>query len=568
MNQNSLNEAKEILEHFYEEKMRGIILRARARWHEHGERSSKYFLNLEKRNNVRKHIRKLCVSGVITTDPYQILGEQRRFYNSLYESQSNDTNDKLSETFLSNLKMPTLSEGQKQSCEGEISLEELESVLNSFQNNKSPGNDGLPIEFYKTCWNLINESFMECVKESFKYGEMSSSQRKAVINLIEKQGKDRTLIENCRPISLINVDAKIISKVIAVRVKNVLPNIIHHNQTGYVKDRYIGETVRSIFDIMEFTDTENTPGILIFIDFKKAFDTVEWHYLFDCLKAFNFGPDLINWVKTFYRNIESCVINNGLTSDYFTLAQGVRQGDPLSRYLFLLVIETLAISIRKNPEIEGIKIGNNETKVLQYADDTTVVLSNLDSANALFQQLDLFKNLCGLEINSSKTEGMWIGSQKNNDEKPLGINWPSEPIKALGVFFTYDQALLYEKNFQHRLDNMKKLTNIWSSRGLSIYGKVTMIKSLLIPKLVYVSSLLPTPLKIIKQVNHIIFTFLWKGKDKVTRLSAINTLEEGGIKMIDIESMIKALRLAWLKRIFNNNDSTWKFYLIHVLKKL
>ena len=179
---------------------------------------------------------------------------------------------------------------------------------------------------------------MECVHESFKYEEMSNTQRKAVITLIEKQGKDRTLIENWRPISLINVDAKIISKVIAVRVRNVLPNIIHHNQTGYVKDRYIGETVRSIFDIMEFTDNGNIPGILIFIGFKKAFDTVKWHYLFDCLQAFNFGPDLINWVKTFHRNIESCVINNGSSSDYFTLARGVRQGDPLSPYLFLLVI--------------------------------------------------------------------------------------------------------------------------------------------------------------------------------------------------------------------------------------
>lgn len=339
---------------------------------------------------------------------------------------------------------------------------------------------------------------MECVQESFKYGEMSSWQRKAVITLIEKQGKDRTLVENWRPISLINVDAKIISKVIAVTVKNVLSNIIHHSQTGYVKDRYIGETVRSIFDIMEFTNNENIPGILIFIDFKKAFDTVEWHYLFDCLKAFNFGPGLINWVKTFYHNIERCVINNGLASNSFTLARGVRQGDPLSPFLFLLVIETLAISIRKDPELEWIKIGNNETKVLQYADDTTAVLSNIDSANALFQQLDRFKNLCGLEINSSKTEGMWIRSQKNNNEKPLGINWPSEPIKALGVFFTYDQSLLYEKNFQDKLDNMKKLTNIWSSRGLSIYGKVIIIKSLLIPKLIYVSSLLPTPTNIIK----------------------------------------------------------------------
>lgn len=114
---------------------------------------------------------------------------------------------------------------------------------------------------------------------------------------------------------------------------------------------------------------------------------------------------------------------------------------------------------------------------------------------------------------------------------------------------------------------MKKLTNIWFSRGLSIYGKVTIIKSLLIPKLVYASSLLPTPAKIIKQAEHIIYTFLWKGKDKVTRLSAINNFEGGGIKMIDIESMVKALRLAWLKRIFNDNESTWKTYLLYLLKE-
>ena len=122
---------------------------------------------------------------------------------------------------------------------------------------------------------------------------------------------------------------------------------------------------------------------------------------------------LINWVKTFYRNIESCVINDGLTSDYFTLARGVRRGDPRSPYLFLLVIETLAISTRKNTEIEGIKIGNNETKVLQYGDDTTAALSNLDSANAFFQQLDLFQNLCGLEktVQKQKCED-WVSKEQ------------------------------------------------------------------------------------------------------------------------------------------------------------
>ena len=213
LNQNRLNEAKETLELFYEEKTKGIIIRARARWHEHGERSTKYFLNLEKRNHVKKHIRKLVVSGVITTVPFNILNEEKRFYNDLYKSKLSDTNQEAVKTFLGNLNIPMLSsEEQKQLCEVEISLEELKAVLDCFQNNKSPGNDGIPIEFYKVCWDLISDSFRKCVKESYKYGEMSSSQKKAVITLIEKQGKDRTLVENWRPISLINVDAKLYHK--------------------------------------------------------------------------------------------------------------------------------------------------------------------------------------------------------------------------------------------------------------------------------------------------------------------------------------------------------------------
>ena len=111
-------------------------------------------------------------------------------------------------------------------------------------------------------------------------------QKQAVITLIEKKGKDRSFLENWSPISLVNVDAKIMSKVLATRIKSVLPNIIHHNQSGFVKDRYIGETVRSIFDLMDFTLKENIPGLMIFIDFHKQFDSVEWNYLVSCLEAF------------------------------------------------------------------------------------------------------------------------------------------------------------------------------------------------------------------------------------------------------------------------------------------
>ena len=114
---------------------------------------------------------------------------------------------------------------------------------------------------------------------------MSCSQKQAVITLIENKGKDRSFVENWRPISLVNVDTKIMSKVSASRIKSVLPNIIHHNQTGYVKDHVIGETIRSIYDIMDYTVEENIPGLLIFTDFEKAFDSVEWDFLSKCLKV-------------------------------------------------------------------------------------------------------------------------------------------------------------------------------------------------------------------------------------------------------------------------------------------
>ena len=137
-----------------------------------------------------------------------------------------------------------------------------------------------------------------------------------ILVLVEKKGKDRSSLENWRPTSLVNVDTKIMTKVLAARIKEVLSSIIH-NQTGYIKDCFIGETVRSIFDIMDFTLDENIPGLMIFIDFHKAFDSLEWDFLYKCLEAFNFGEDFMRWVKTFYKNIKSCTLNNGSFSEYY-----------------------------------------------------------------------------------------------------------------------------------------------------------------------------------------------------------------------------------------------------------
>ena len=237
---------------------------------------------------------------------------------------------------------------------------------------------------------------------AFDTGTLSISQRRGIITLIPKPNKDTALLENLRPISLLNVDYKILTKTIAKRLEKVLPKIINPDQTGYVKGRYIGENVRLILDIMSYTKEKNLPGIALFIDFRKAFDTIEWDFLIDTLNKFNFGPDVQNWVKIFYNNVTSCVLNNGHASEFFVLERGVRQGCPLSGLLFVIGIEVLANAIRNKGTIKGIKVGEKEIKTSLYADDTTVFVRDLDSIPELLALLKNFKNLSGLDINAKK----------------------------------------------------------------------------------------------------------------------------------------------------------------------
>ena len=206
---------------------------------------------------------------------------------------------------------PKLSDDLRSRCEGNINFQECKSILGSFQVDKTFGNDGIPIEFYNIFWPLKGELMMESLNEAFDSKEMSSSQKQAIITLIEKKGKDRNYLENWRPIFFISVHVKILL-------------LLHTNHTGYVKGRFIGEAARSNKDVMEYTKQQNIPGILLFIDFEKEFDSIDGKFMLKCFDAFGFGPSLIRWAETFYRDITSRVLNNGICTSYFELQRGVR----------------------------------------------------------------------------------------------------------------------------------------------------------------------------------------------------------------------------------------------------
>ena len=560
-------EAKRRLEEHMERKTNGTIIRAKIRWYEEGEKSTKYFYNLEKRNQQKKTVKKLIVDGQEIEGNKAILKEAKDFYKNLYESKVNPREAKNLEHIFLNDSLPKISEEDKIKCEGAVTLDECWKALKSFEKNKSPGNDGIPAEFYQKFWPDIKTLMVNSFNASYIKGTLSQSQRQAVITLLEKTGKDRNLLKNWRPISLLNVDYKILSKALANRIIPLLPNIIHHNQTGYVKNRNITDAIRSILDVMDYTDRKQISGILLCLDFEKAFDSIEWNFMTESLKAFNFGASLVQWVKTLYTDVSSCIMNNGFSSGYFNVERGVRQGDPLSPYLFIIALETLSHAIRNDINIEGIKIGKSEEKLGQYADDTNCYLKDRKSVENLFKLLELFRKVSGLKVNKEKTEMMWLGIDKFSKRKLDDLPIPKDIVKILGVHMGYDQKEIIKANLEDKLRSLSQTFHLWRTRNLTIEGRILLAKSIGISKFNHVASVLPIPEDYIRRIEQCLYSFIWKGKpDKVKRKLLIADKHQGGKRMLDLNSIIQKNRIRWIQKYLQNSASTWKLILEEYLK--
>ena len=193
----------------------------------------------------------------------------------------------------------------------------------------------------------------------------------------------------------------------------------------------------------------------------KAYDKLEWSFIARCLEQFGFGNDIRKWVKLFYTNISSCVINNGHTSNYFKLTRGVRQGCPLSCYIFIICAEIMSIAIRCNENIKGINIDDSETKITQFADDTTLILDG--SKSSICNAIKIIENFCdisGLKLNVAKSNFLKIGSLQNNDDNFFPEKkyiWTKGPVKFLGVNVSLNKNEMYQLNYETQLKSYKIL---------------------------------------------------------------------------------------------------------------
>ena len=205
----------------------------------------------------------------------------------------------------------------------------------------------------------------------------------------------------------------------------------------------------------------------------------------------------------------------------------------------------------------GLEIGGKEIKYTAYADDITCFCKNNESLNKVFTEFEEFSKVSGLCINKSKTEGMWIGKNRHLGEKERGITWPEKGIKVLGIHFSYDLEEIKRKNFDVRLIEMRNTLANWKNRGLTLIGKIQILKTFVMSKIIYLLSNISLPTNFAKEVEKLMFSFLWNGPDKISRATMFADYSESGLKFPNIQCMINTQLVKWVQRYFLKSDHNW-----------
>ena len=542
------------LNEIIENEVKGSILRSLCHEFEDGEKCSKYFFSLEKFRSKQKTLSRIKLSdGSFSSNEKIILNECRIFYKNLY-SKNENVDPGVFPSFFENVDTPKLTENQKSFCDTEISENELLTTLKTFRKSKSPGLDGITAEFYLQFWDELKLKLFTVYTDSFVLGILPESLRTGVITLLQKKGKDRLDIANWRPITLLNIDYKLLTKTLGQRLKTVFPGLIHKDQNGFVPGGSIFYSSHTIRDVLFYCKKENVDLILLALDYSKAFDSVDFQFIHKTFQIFNFGENFKKWIKIIYNGGKSCISNNGHISECFDINRSTRQGDPISPLVFILCLEILFITLRSDKNIHGIKIEKNEIKLTSYADDATYFLKNKLSTELLLKTIEQFSKVSGLEVNRSKSECLLVNFEleaAGNYDEFLGVPIV-ENLKVLGHYHGKSKLVCDFQNFFSKLTKMTTVLSMWKQRHLTIIGKNLLINALSNSMFLFNAQIEKPPNEFLKLADQLNKDFLWGGTPKIAHHTIIADYQHGGIKFKDLTSLISSINLKFVCNLQNS----------------
>ena len=389
-----------------ERSLKGAMVRSRTKFIENEETPSKFFYAAESVFQKNKTITALKdKSGKKVTTDKEILKTAQTFYEELYKkAQINKTEQ---DKFLNNYDKK-ISDDWHNKLNETFTEKELYNSLKDMSEDSAPGKDGLPMEFYRTFWYLIKDDFTDLVNYIFfEKKEIAKTMKTAIISLIPKTTPQETNIAKWRPISLLCVDYKIITKTITNRLLPTLNEIISSEQSAAVPGRQIYDNLFTIRDLINYSNKKHIPTYILSFDQEKAFDKVDRSYMLRCLERMNYPQQFIEFIKILYQETYSQVQNNGHMPEAFLLERSVRQGCPLSFPLYCVQNDVFLYDILKDKEIKGFNIpGKKEKLKLSIsADDTGFISSNFEDIPLLLEKFSKYEKATGGTLNAHKQKG-------------------------------------------------------------------------------------------------------------------------------------------------------------------
>lgn len=479
-----------------------------------------------------------------------------------------------------------LSEEGNLAFEWRIEPDHVREALSLAKNGSATGLDGLPYELWKELSNM-NEDTQEREKEGFDIAEILAT----VFQDIQDHGvdtrsnfalgwmcpilkkNDKREISNYRPITLLNTDYKLLTKVLAIQLMKHVPALVHPNQAGFIPSRSIFDHIRLAKSIINYAEAMDVDGAIVALDQEKAYDKIRHDYLWKTMNEFNLPLPFTNTVKALYEHALTRVAINGEFSPPFQVTRGVRQGDPLSCALFDLAIEPLACKLRSDDKITGISIPGLNEKILvnMFADDTTLYLGERDSFDYIEDILKKWCNVSGAKFNIGKTEIIPIGSIEHRTaiatsrkinpadltqlDMQIRIAKDGDSIRLLGAWIGNRADDL--NPWERIIDLSKKDLDRWDKINPTMYGKRLIIQAVIGGRTQYLAKVQGMPKEIEKAFQKLIQDFIWDG-ERAPRI-ALETLElpldEGGLNLLNIRTRNEAIDIMWLKSYLNFSPS-------------